>query len=93
MIRSFRSKALADLWNKNDGKGVRPDLVKRGRAILSRLEACKHVKEMSFAGSHLHPPLQGSKTQRYTVSVNGPWRVTFEFVDGDAFHVDLEQYH
>ncbi len=91
MIRSFRSKALADLWNKNS-RGVRPDLHKRVRAILSRLEACKHVREMSIAGFHLHP-LHGSKLQRYTVSLNGPWRITFEFTDSDAFRVDLEQYH
>jgi toxin HigB-1 len=92
MIQSFKSKALADLWNKDVTKGVRPDLVKRVRAILSRLHACEHVREMSFAGSHLHP-LHGAKTQRYTVSVNGPWRITFEFVDGHAIKVDLEQYH
>jgi len=92
MIRSFRSKSLADLSNKNDAKGVRPALVKRVRAILSRLEACEQVREMNISGLHLHP-LRGPKSQRYTVSVNGAWRITFEFTDGDAFHVDLEQYH
>jgi proteic killer suppression protein len=31
--------------------------------------------------------------KRYAISVNGPWRVTFEWMDGDAWRVDLEQYH
>jgi toxin HigB-1 len=47
---------------------------------------------MGIAGLHLHP-LRISKSQRYTVSVNGPWRITFEFIDDDAFRVDLERYH
>jgi proteic killer suppression protein len=34
-----------------------------------------------------------SKPVRYTVHVNGPWCVTFEFEDGDAFRLDFEQYH
>jgi plasmid maintenance system killer protein len=32
-------------------------------------------------------------TKRYTVHVNGPWCITFEFDDGDALRVDFEQYH
>jgi proteic killer suppression protein len=30
---------------------------------------------------------------RYTVHVNGPWCITFEFEEGDALRVDFEQYH
>ena len=33
------------------------------------------------------------KPARFAISVNGPWRITFEWEDGDAFRVDLEQYH
>lgn len=37
--------------------------------------------------------LHGFKPTRYTVHVNGPWCITFEFKDGDAYAVDWEQYH
>lgn len=33
------------------------------------------------------------KPQRYTIHVNGPWCITFEWQDGTALRVDLEQYH
>lgn len=36
--------------------------------------------------------LQG-KPKRWAMAVNGPWRITFEWKGGDAFEVDLEQYH
>ena len=36
-------------------------------------------------------PLRG-KPKRYALHVNGPWRITFEWRDGDTYSVDLEQY-
>ncbi|HEY2290733.1 MAG TPA: type II toxin-antitoxin system RelE/ParE family toxin [Thermoanaerobaculia bacterium] len=42
-------------------------------------------------GWRLHQ-LQGKPT-RYALAVNGLWRITFEWEDGNALHVDLEQYH
>lgn len=47
---------------------------------------------MNLPGFDFHA-LRGFEPTRYTVHVNGPWCVTFEFRDGDAFAVDFEQYH
>ena len=58
---------------------------------LDRLDAATSVKQMDMPGFDFHP-LHG-KPQRYSVHVNGPWCLTFEFVGGDALRVDLEQYH
>jgi toxin HigB-1 len=37
--------------------------------------------------------LKGFVPIRYTVHVNGPWSITFEFNSGNAVRVDFEQYH
>ena len=37
--------------------------------------------------------LKGYKPTRYSLHVNGPWCITFEWNDGEAIRVDLEQYH
>ena len=37
--------------------------------------------------------LRGHASTRYTVHVNGPWCITFEFRDGDPYVLDFEQYH
>jgi proteic killer suppression protein len=91
MIRSFRHKGLARLWNQGDPRGVRADLVDRVRRRLSALDAAQDLRELALPGWKLHR-LQGKPT-RFALSVNGPWRITFEWEDGDAFRVDLEQYH
>ena len=91
MIRSFRHRGLARLWNKGDARGVRADLLDRVRLRLTALDAAQDLQELSMPGWGLHP-LQG-KPERFAISVNGPWRITFEWEDGDALRVDLEQYH
>lgn len=90
MIRSFRSKALADLWA---GGASRIDrrMHKRILVRLDRLDAALSLSELNMPGFNFHP-LKG-KPQRYSVHVNGPWCLTFEFESGDALRVDLEQYH
>lgn len=91
MIRSFRSRALAALWHTGDAAGIRSDLVKRLRVRLSRLDAATQPGAMNAAGFNFHR-LHG-KPVRYTVHINGPWCLTFEWDGEDAVRVDLEQYH
>lgn len=91
MILSFRHKGLAKLWNDGDAKGIRPDLVERVQRQLTALDAAHDLRALKVSGWHLHP-LRG-KPRRYALAVNGPWRMTFEWKDGDASRVDLEQYH
>jgi toxin HigB-1 len=47
---------------------------------------------MDIPGFNLHP-LKGSDKDRWSIWVNGNWRVTFEFHEGDAFILDYEDYH
>jgi proteic killer suppression protein len=91
VIRSFRSRALAALWQTGDAAKIRPDLVKRLKARLSRLDAAMRPEDMNAAGFNFHR-LQG-KPVRYTVYVNGPWCLTFEWDGEDAVRADLEQFH
>ena len=91
MIRSFRHKGLARLWRGNDQSGVRADLVERLRRRLRALSAATSPSELNVPGFDFHP-LRG-KPKRYSIHVNGPFCLTFEWIEVDAWRVDLEQYH
>lgn len=92
MIRTFRSKALADLWTKGTSSGIDGRLHSRILRRLETLEAAAVPEDMNFPGFDFHT-LRGFRPTLYTVHINGPWCMTFEFHDGDAYRVDLEQYH
>lgn len=92
MIRSFRSKALAEFWASGSVGRLDAKLAPRIKRILSRLNVAKVPAEMNLPGFRFHA-LIGDRAGTYAVSVNGPWRITFKWDDEDAVQVDLEQYH
>ena len=92
MIRTFRRKALAELWAK--GRTAKVDVKMRQRILirLDRLNAATAPAQMNLPGFDFHA-LKGFVPTRYSVHVNGPWCITFEFDSGDAVRVDFVQYH
>jgi proteic killer suppression protein len=89
MIQSFRSKALRDYFETGKPKGVPANLAKRAMIRLDALDNAVSLEELKYWRCH---PLNTDPV-RYALDVNGPWRITFEWRNGDAYLVDLEQYH
>ena len=92
MIRSFKSKGLSDLWEKGASRKINAALQKRILRRLDALDSAQRPEDMNLPGFDFHA-LRGHTPTRYTVHVNGPWCITFAFEEGDAYKVDLEQYH
>ena len=92
MIKTFRSKALAELWAKSRTGKIDAKMHKRILVRLDRLNVATAAKQMNLPGFDFHA-LKGFVPTRYTVHVNGPWCITFEFESEDALRVDFEQYH
>ena len=91
MITSWRHRGLRELFQSGTSAKVRADQHRKCLRLLDALDQVTAPEDMNLPGWHYHA-LQG-KPKRYAVAVNGPWRVTFGFVDGEPIDVDLEQYH
>lgn len=79
------------MFDLGHSRRVRPDLQRR---CLRRLEIMDHAKsltDLQVPGLNFHV-LHGTPT-RYSIHVNGPWCITFEWKESEAMRVDLEQYH
>jgi proteic killer suppression protein len=92
MIQSFRHKGLRRFHETGSLGGIQPKQAKRLRMLLVALETAQVIGDMDIPGFKLHP-LKGSERSRWSIWVNGNWRVTFEFRDGQAFLLDYEDYH
>ncbi len=64
----------------------------RVSGVLAHLDMAKHPSDVNLPGYRLHP-LKGDLKGMWSVTISGNWRVTFRFEDGDAFDVDLTDYH
>jgi proteic killer suppression protein len=92
MIKSFKSKALAELFNTGNARKVQPKHVERLKMILTTLNAATHAGQLNAPGLRLHP-LKGKPKGRYSVWVDENYRVTFRFEAANAVEVDYGDYH
>ncbi|MDP1637900.1 MAG: type II toxin-antitoxin system RelE/ParE family toxin [Candidatus Nitrotoga sp.] len=92
MIKSFKHKGLERLFIKSSASGVQADYAPRITLILDAIDAAEQVNELNLPGFRLHR-LKGDKRNLWSVRVSANWRITFEFENGDAHILDLEDYH
>jgi proteic killer suppression protein len=92
MIKSFRHKGLEAFFLHGITKGIQPRHADRILDILDLLNAADKIEVMNFPGSRLHK-LEPKKDEIWSVKVSGNWKITFKFLDGDAYMVDYIDYH
>lgn len=73
-------------------KGIRPEHATRLARIFDTINAATNIKDMNYPGSYLHQ-LSGDKKSFHSVRVSGNLRIFFQFIDGDAYVVDYDDYH
>ena len=59
---------------------------------LAALETAHVIDDLDIPGFRLHS-LKGDAKGRWSVAVSGNWRMTFEFINGNAHVLDYEDYH
>jgi proteic killer suppression protein len=92
LIVSFSHKGLRCLFEDDDGRKLNADQIDRLRLILSALDQASDLQDVNQPTFRLHP-LKGNRKGFWAVTVRANWRVTFRFDAGDAFDLDLEDYH
>jgi proteic killer suppression protein len=93
MIRSWRNSASRKIWD-----GERPNQFRRldfeaAIDLLLALNVAKSLSDLSpLQGVGLHK-LKGDRRAQWAMTVNGRWRICFEFRKGDALEVEIVDYH
>lgn len=92
MIKSFRHKGVRRFFETGSMAGIQAAHAGRLRRQLTALNRAATPDDMNMPGWDLHP-LVGNLAGHWSVKVNGNWRLTFTFEDGDAVLVDYQDYH
>jgi toxin HigB-1 len=92
MIQFIRHRGLEVFFTSGKTAGIQSNHVKRLRLQLAILDTAQAIADVDIPGFGLHP-LKGQQKGRWSIKVNGNWRLTFEFRDGDVFVLDYEDYH
>jgi proteic killer suppression protein len=92
MIRSFKHRGLKRLYQQDDGRGIRTDLVDAVERILTVLDSATAPQALDIPSYRLHP-LKGELRGFWAVTVRANWRIVFRFEGTDVFDVELIDYH
>ena len=92
MIESVRHKGLREFFESGSTKGIQAKHADRLRMMLAALDTAQTIDDVDIPGYRLHP-LKGKLKGRWSISVSGNWRLTFEYVDGKVRLLDYEDYH
>ena len=90
-IRSYgtrRTKRFA----RGDRRALPPDLVGRIEPQLNALDRADSLADLDLPGARLHA-LKGDRKGFFSLELSGNWRLIFRFEDGDAYDVEVVDYH
>jgi proteic killer suppression protein len=93
MIRSWANSRTRRFYE--DGKiskfrSLDSDAADELLAMLDAAESLKDLSPLKSVGLH---KLSGDRAGQWAMTVNGPWRICFRFEDGDAYDVEITDYH
>jgi proteic killer suppression protein len=92
MIESFKHKGLRRFFEAGERRGLNPDHVDKIGFILLALHSADEIEAMNLPTFRLHP-LTGDLKGYWSVTVRANWRIIFRLEGGNAFDVDLTDYH
>lgn len=92
MIKSFKHKGLKRYFESGNTSGIQNSHAKKLKMQLTAIGTAHVVEDIDLPGYQLHS-LKGTREGIWSISVNGNWRITFEFKDGNAFILNYEDYH
>ena len=93
MIKTFKHKGLERFFTTGSKKGIQPAHAPKLAKQLGALDQAEKAGDVGIVGGWKLHALQGEDAGRWSIWVSGNWRLTFEFVEPNAFLVDYEDYH
>ena len=92
MIRSVKGSATRQFieGGKSKFRGLNEALARQRLAELNAASSLAAISPLRSVGLH---KLKGDRKDYWAISINGPWRIAFRFEDGDAYEVEIVDYH
>ncbi len=93
MIVSFGDKTTQKIWDGEWVKGFSTDIQETTRRKLRMLNNSFDIKDLMIPPSNRLKKLNDNLKDFYSIRVNDQWRLIFKWENGNAFNVELIDYH
>ena len=93
MIKTFADKETQQVFTTGKSKRLPPDLVRRAIRRLEYIHLADKLDDLRVPPSNRLHSLKGDRDGQYSISINSQWRICFRFSQGDAYDVEITDYH
>jgi proteic killer suppression protein len=93
MIRDFKDKLTEQLFKTSNVRAFPPEVVERARRKLMAINAAHDIGDLRVPPSNRLEKLRGNREGQHSIRINDQWRICFRWVDGDAYDVEVCDYH
>ena len=93
MIRSFRDQRTESVFRRERGEGLSDQVQRSALRKLLIIDASETLDDLRVPPGNRLERLKGNRKGQYSIRVNDQWRICFEWSRGDAFNVEIVDYH
>jgi proteic killer suppression protein len=93
MVVSFGNKDTKKIWDGERIKGLSTDLQEISRRKLRMLNNSQNLSDLQIPPSNKLEKLKGNLKDFYSIRINNQWRIIFKWQSGNAFEVEIIDYH
>jgi len=93
VIRSFKDKESEKVWLQEYSKKFPKEIQRIALRKLFMLNRAKNFDDLRIPPSNYLEKLKGDRKGQYSIRINKQWRICFKWLNGEAFNVEITNYH
>ncbi len=93
MIRDFRDRETEKVFSRERSRRLPEGIQRIALRKLVILDAADSLEDLALPPGNRLEKLHGDLAGRYSIRINERWRVCFRWSDGDAYDVEIADYH
>lgn len=93
MIINFKCKETSQIWQGIESLRLPQQIQHVARRKLRMLNNAKQLRDLQIPPNNRLEPLKGGRIGEYSIRINNQWRICFEWIEGNAYRVGIEDYH
>lgn len=93
MIQTFATSDTENIFATGKSRRLPPEILKRTSMRLNQVHAATKIEDLRLPPSNHLEKLTGDKHDKWSIRINGQWRICFRFEGGHAFDVEIVDYH
>jgi len=93
MIGSFRGAETGKIWNLEPSRRLPEEIWRSALRKLVMLDKSKDLNDLRIPPANRLEKLKGNRKGQYSIRINDQWRICFEWKEGNAFNVEIVDYH